>query len=117
MKLFITGVFAAATLAAMSVAAPASATPGQSDISGVRNESVRVGDLNLTHATDVASLYWRLRTAATRVCTTGTSAIARVDEPCYRRTLGEAVAKIDNASLTALHERRAPVRQLAANGV
>jgi UrcA family protein len=65
---------------------------------------VRFHDLNLAQAGDVAALYARIRHAAKEVCSA--SAASAVQRDCYEEAIAAAVARVNNPSLKAYHERR-----------
>jgi UrcA family protein len=108
-------------LAVASIALSATFTAGAASIGTeehpvIKTEHVHAADLDLARSSDVATLYGRLKRAAVRVCVVPTgSRFELVDEACRRRALAEAVAQVDNAALTSLHQHRGVVRQVAAN--
>ena len=75
-----------------------------------RTEKVTYSDLNVDKETGARTLYRRLQQASKRVC--GVESIKNAggvreisqQQRCYRETLDAAVARIDNATLTEIHE-------------
>ena len=101
----VKGVVATVAVVAFSLPAISSAE----ELKG-RAEKVTYSDLNVEKEAGAQSLYRRLQQASKRVC--GVESIKNaggireisLQQRCYRETLGEAVAKIDNATLTEIHE-------------
>lgn len=101
----IKGVVATVAVVAFSVPAIASAE----DFKG-RTEKVAYSDLNVEKESGAHTLYRRLQQASKRVC--GVESVKNAggirqysdQQRCYRDTLDAAVAKIDNATLTQIHE-------------
>ena len=101
----IKGVVTTVAVVAFSVPAIASAE----EFKG-RSEKVTYSDLNVEKEAGAQTLYRRLQQASKRVCGVesimnagGVRAISMAQR-CYRDTLDAAVAKIDNATLTEIHE-------------
>ena len=103
-KLF-KGVVTTVAVVAFSVPAIASAEEFEG-----RSEKVTYSDLNVEKESGAHTLYRRLQQASKRVC--GVESIKNAggvreisqQQRCYRDTLDAAVAKIDNATLTEIHE-------------
>ncbi|MDX1488923.1 MAG: UrcA family protein [Acidiferrobacterales bacterium] len=101
----IKGVVATVAVIAFSVPAIASAE----ELKG-RSEKVTYSDLNVDKQSGAAQLYRRLQLASKRVCGVesikNAGGIREVSDQrrCYRNTLDEAVAKINNPTLTKLHQ-------------
>lgn len=101
----VKGVVTSIAVIAFSVPAIASAE----EFKG-RSEKVTYSDLNVEKEAGAHSLYRRLQQASKRVC--GVESIKNAggirevsqQQRCYRDTLDAAVAKIDNATLTEIHE-------------
>lgn len=97
----ITVVAATVALSAPSfAAAPVEAQPGASA------QVVHFADLDLSTPTGVRTLYGRIRTAAWQVCsiiapTYGPSTIDNLK--CRRTLVDDAVARVNQPALTALH--------------
>ena len=99
------GVVATVAVIVFSVPAIASADELQG-----RSEKVTYSDLNVDKESGAHALYRRLQYASKRVCGVesiknagGVREVSR-QQRCYRNTLDEAVAKINNATLTEIHE-------------
>lgn len=96
-----------ATVAVIAFALPA--VSSASELKG-RAEKVTYSDLNPDKETGAEILYRRLQQASKRVCGVesmkNAGGIRAVSEQrsCYRETLDEAVAKINNVTLTKIHE-------------
>ena len=96
-----------ATVAVIAFAVPA--VSSASELKG-RAEKVTYSDLNADKESGAEILYRRLQQASKRVCGVesfkNAGGIRAVSEQrsCYRETLSEAVAKINNATLTKIHE-------------
>ncbi len=73
----------------------------------VTKTTVSYADLNLEREEGVTELYRRLQYASKKVCRITTSNIARsiVRHACYRRTLSNAVDRLDNEDLARIHAR------------
>ena len=101
----IKGVVATVAVIAFSVPAIASAE----EFKG-RAEKVTYSDLNVEKEAGAHSLYRRLQQASKRVCGVesikNAGGIREISEQqrCYRETLDAAVAKVNNATLTDIHE-------------
>ena len=96
-----------ATVAVFAVSVPAIASADE--LKG-RTEKVTYADLDVQKEEGASVLYRRLQQASKQVCGVesvraagGIRERARQQE-CYRSTLNEAVARIDNAALTTIHE-------------
>jgi UrcA family protein len=104
-KLF-KGLLAAIVIVALG--APGYAT---ADASGLKGKSVKVSyaDLNLEKYEGAKTLYRRLQQASKQACDARPlreeGSMSRFNEGrrCYRDTLSEAVANIDNDLLTQIH--------------
>jgi UrcA family protein len=82
----------------------ASAAPPKNDVPSV---VVRFADLDLTHSDGVGVLYRRLKSAAETVCAPQNGRDLRSQtryKICWQSALSTAVAKVDQASLTAYHQ-------------
>ena len=96
-----------ATVAVIAFSLPAIATADE--LAG-RSEKVTYSDLNVEKEEGAISLYRRLQQASKRVCgveslnNSGSVRLISLQQSCYRETLDAAVAKIDNAALTDLHQ-------------
>ena len=101
----IKGVVTTVAVVAFSVPAIASAE----DFKG-RSEKVTYSDLNVEKESGAHTLYRRLQQASKRVCGVesikNAGGIREISEQqrCYRETLDAAVAKVNNATLTDIHE-------------
>jgi UrcA family protein len=76
-------------------------------------KAVRYADLNLSNPQDASQLYARLERAAAVVCRTYEGfelSRKRMHEACEQEALSAAVAQVDDAALTALHNAGARVR-------
>jgi len=107
-------------VATLAVASTHPAVAGTHD--EPRSVTVRYGDLDLSRDDGARVMYRRLKSAVRRVCDVGQSlepARKVVAQRCAEKSLGEAVAKIDNANVTALYfanDARAPGPRLVADG-
>ncbi len=94
-------------VAVVAFSLPAIAT-ADTELKG-KSEKVSFSDLNVTKQEDAQQLYGRLQQASKRVCGVVPLRVSRsVGElsrsmRCYRQTLDVSVAKIDSATLTAIH--------------
>ena len=101
----IKGVVTTVAVVAFSVPAIASAE----EFKG-RSEKVTYSDLNVEKESGAHTLYRRLQQASKRVCGVesikNAGGIREISEQqrCYRETLDAAVAKVNNATLTDIHE-------------
>ncbi|MGI9263135.1 MAG: UrcA family protein [Woeseiaceae bacterium] len=95
------------TVAVVAFSLPAIASA--EDFQG-RAEKVTYSDLNVEKDAGAQSLYRRLQHASKRVCGVEASKNAggireiSQQQRCYRETLDQAVAKINNATLSGIHE-------------
>lgn len=104
----IKGIVATVAIAAFSLPAIASADAG-AELKG-RTEKVAYADLNVDKRDGAQQLYRRLQQASKRVC--GVESLKKMGtvrgmseaRRCYRDSLDSAVAKIDSAVLTEIHE-------------
>lgn len=109
---------------ALAVLMAGSTFPAQAEEPGDAREdglAMRIGfrDLDLSVAEDVAELYSRIKSAARLVCTDSASPwdAKRMEyfENCYAAAVAEAVERIDQPQLIALHQHgEQPVRIGAA---
>lgn len=96
-----------ATVAVIAFSAPAIASAD--DLKG-RAEKVSYADLDVQKEEGAAVLYRRLQQASKRVCGVESTRSAgglrerTRQQDCYRTTMDEAVAKLNNAALTSIHE-------------
>jgi len=96
-----------ATVAVIAFAVPA--VSSASELKG-RAEKVTYSDLNPDKESGAEILYRRLQQASKRVCgvesmkNAGGIRAMSEQRSCYRETLDEAVAKINNVTLTKIHE-------------
>jgi len=87
-----------------AIAADITVTPPQA--------TVRFADLNLNNTRDVATLYTRIRNAATAVCQSaeGPASVSRMFwtswNKCYHQGIADAVRAVHNDKLSAYHEKR-----------
>jgi len=101
----VKGVIATVAVIAFSLPAITSAA----ELKG-RSEKVTYADLNIEKESGATALYRRLQLASKRVCGVesikNAGGIRAVSEQrhCYRDTMDQAVAKINNAALTSIHE-------------
>lgn len=101
---------------ALAVLLAGSTFPAHAEDPGLR---IGFRDLDLSVAEDVAELYSRIKSAARLVCTDSSSPwdAKRMEflENCYTAAVAEAVERIDQPQLTALHQNgEQPVRIGAA---
>jgi UrcA family protein len=107
---------ARASVAALAVCCVAP-TSGAAELShDTPTVKVFYGDLNLQRPDGAAALYNRLRAAADTVCSPVDS--TRPDwlqrfQGCMRKSIADAVAKIDNPVLTAYYQSKNPERARA----
>jgi UrcA family protein len=101
----VKGVIATVAVIAFSLPAIASAA----ELKG-RSEKVSYTDLNVEKESGATALYRRLQLASKRVCGVesikNAGGIRAVSEQrrCFRDTMDQAVAEINNATLTNIHE-------------
>jgi UrcA family protein len=80
---------------------------------GVARTVVNYSDLDLTRPEDAARLYARLKNASQQVCYTNerlTVQVQRLQEDCIHGALSRAVANVNDAKLTALHQAEPRIR-------
>jgi UrcA family protein len=99
-----------------------SCLPAQaSEVLAQSSVEVRVGDLDLAKASDMSTLYGRLRIAAREVCSdvdrSGSIIDSLVYRECVHSAVHDAVTKLDNPNFTAfVTQRTSPVRaRIASN--
>ena len=101
----VKGVIATVAVIAFSVPAIAAAD----ELKG-RSEKVVYSDLNVVKESGAQALYSRLQRASKRVCgvesykNAGGIRIMSEQRDCFRNAMNEAVAQINNPTLTAIHE-------------
>jgi UrcA family protein len=85
-------------------------TPAWSATPEARSITVSFRDLNLSEPAGAKTLYGRIQTAAKQVCgRTGADFIEMSTwRSCYRHAVDEAVRKVNNPLLTAVHTGRTP---------
>jgi len=91
---------AAATMAALTTGARAADPP---------QIHVRYGDLNINTPAGAAALLQRIRFAADRVCDfrdTRDLSVLLIVQACTNHAIAEAVATVNNPSLTAVYEAK-----------
>ena len=99
-----------ASVAVVALSAPAIASA--SNDTGLVGNAVKVNysDLNVQKNAGAKVLYRRLQRASKEVCgveairIVGSVRIRREMQNCYRNSLTTAVAKVDSAALTKIHE-------------
>ena len=97
-----------ATIIIVALGAPAYAT---AEVGGLKGKAVKVSyaDLNLEKYEDAKALYRRLQQASKQACDarslTEEGSLSRFTQgrQCYRETLSDAVAEIDNELVTEIH--------------
>jgi UrcA family protein len=84
------------------------AEPANDGNSAARSMTVRYADVNLTTVVGATALYQRIEGAARLVCgESGRSLLEqRAAKVCYRNAVAEAVAAVNNPTLTAVHQGR-----------
>ena len=105
MKHAVTTLIGVLALHAIPLSALAGTAPGD----GVRQETVRFSDLDLTGSAGAQELYRRITHAARDVCETfspGGSAVSISNRVCVDRAIAQAVADIDSPLLTQRYERQ-----------
>jgi UrcA family protein len=77
---------------------------------GVRSMKVGYGDLDLNTQAGAATLYGRIRSAAKQLCGYEGSTFTdkAIWNSCFKRSVGDAVAKVNAPQLTALYEGKSP---------
>ena len=77
---------------------------------GVRSIKVGYSDLDLNTQAGAASLYSRIRGAARQVCGYEGSTFTdkAIWKGCFNGAVGDAVAKVNNPLLTAVHSGKSP---------
>jgi len=80
-------------------------TPAWSGTPDVRSVTVSYADLDLSSPAGANALYRRIQAAAKQVCGhAGADLIEQsIWKACYRNAIGDAVAKVNNPVLTAVH--------------
>jgi UrcA family protein len=77
------------------------------------SETVRFGDLNISHMEGAKVLYGRIHAAARKVCkqSGGTDPVLRLaDKACIETAVDDAVRKVNAPVLTALRFGNEPIR-------
>jgi UrcA family protein len=73
--------------------------------------TVKYGDLNLSNPKGVATLYGRIKRAATVVCGPPLSPLfKRATEECKAEAIANAIREVNNDLLTAMHKEKASRR-------
>jgi len=97
-----------ATFVVAAIGGPAIAF-GSDNIEG-KSVKVSYADLDIDRKAGAKKLYRRLQLASKEVCgveslqNAGTAAAVSTQKRCYRKALGEAVARVDSEELSKLHE-------------
>jgi UrcA family protein len=86
------------------------ATPALADTEGVRSMKVSYADLDLNTQAGAATLYGRIRGAARQLCGYEGSTFTdkAIWSECFKRAVGDAVAKVNSPQLTALYQGKSP---------
>ncbi len=86
-------------------------TAHAADTASAQSLSLKVGDLDLSKSSDVATLYARIKSAANQACgadvVTGSRLQSNDMKQCLSQAVDGAVAQINNASLSAYHKHEA----------
>ncbi len=104
----VKSIVATAALVAFSFPAIASTDGGETLVG--KSEKVAYADLNIQKEAGAKQLYRRLQQASKRVCgveplkISGSISVVSQAKRCYRASLDSAVAKVNNAALTDIHE-------------
>lgn len=79
--------------------------------------TVRLGDFDLSKSQDAQAVYARLSAAARNVCRSIGNDLRsrRYSEECEQAALDNAVGKVGNAQLTALHRSESSIRIASRN--
>ena len=75
--------------------------------------NIKFEDLDLSQRSGAQALYSRLQGAAKRVCVTFDRKDlerAQMEQDCYEKALGDAVATVDRSTVTALHRMDKSIR-------
>jgi UrcA family protein len=107
-----------ALVALAGAAAFASATSAHAGDASVRERAISYSDLNLAKPADAAVLYSRLRNAADTVCGEYDIRALRDTQQhaaCAARALSDAVARVNDSALTALHAGDRRIRVAEGN--
>ncbi len=83
-------------------------TPAWSGTPAVRSVTVSYGDLDLSSPAGANALYRRIQAAAKQVCGYAGADLTEqsIWKGCYRSAIAEAVSKVKNPLLTAVHSGR-----------
>jgi UrcA family protein len=107
-----TKLLAGAAVAVISLACGAAYADSTSAVGFQRSSLVHYSDLNLNRPRDVARLYVRITMAADKLCgprsLTGAYYKAADYASCYSDTVAQAVARVDDPSLSAYLRQRSP---------
>jgi UrcA family protein len=97
------------TAALASIVSALGITPAWSATADVRSVTVSYRDLDLSSPEGANVLYRRIQAAAREVCGhPGADLLEQgIWKSCYRDAIADAVAKVDNPLLTAIHTGRA----------
>jgi len=104
-----------ATIALIAVAAPGLAAAETLAAKSAGGVAIRYNDLNLQNAPDAKAMLHRIREAAVDICQPGETGIEATErfETCYRKTVDEAVARLDAPRVTAALNPTGGERKLA----
>jgi UrcA family protein len=107
---FVWTVYTAGVTVLAVVVCLAGITPAWSATPDARSTTVSFRDLNLSDPAGAKTLYSRIQTAAKKVCgSTSADFIERTTwRSCYRHAVDDAVRKVNNPLLTAVHTGRTP---------
>ena len=109
----ITGTLLKGTaVSVIALACAAAYADSPSTVGFQRSSLVHYSDLNLNQPRDVVRLYTRITVAADKLCgprsLTGAYYKAADYASCYSDTVAQAVARVDNPSLSAYLRQRSP---------
>ncbi|MGA8205505.1 MAG: UrcA family protein [Woeseiaceae bacterium] len=111
----LTGVIAAAGIGGLATPVLAMTTANSGKDQVMRDETVSYRDLNISNYAGAKELYERIALAADNVCSFGdeaTQVFYRDFQTCKDGAIQDAVARVDDARLTAIMDERIPIREL-----
>ena len=109
-SIMATGLVSLAGIAATAVLLCLGITPAWSASPDTHSVTVSFRDLDLSTQQGARTLYGRIQSAARQVCGhAGADLIEQsIWRSCYRNTVSDAVGKVNNPLLTAVHSGRPP---------
>jgi UrcA family protein len=112
----LTGIIAATGIGGLATPVLAMTTAYSGKDQLIREQTVSYRDLNISNYAGAKELYERIAIAADNVCGIDDGEVGQIFdrdfEACKAGAIQDAVARVDDAQLTAIMDERIPIREL-----